>query len=532
MRKFETPRFSPVRILQISVACLSVALIGLVALTVPRYGRLEHTSGVWIATAYDLLKGDFWRPLLGDAGYGGSRYFPLHVLLHAAFMRLWGHPVLSGHLVSFFSLAGLIYGLYRLLGKLGVRKEYALPLAFAVLSSASLRLALLSIRSDLLPAAFNIWGLVFFMEASDKDAGKRSLPLASLCFILAFLSKITTVFGFAAALLTCVLSGRRKAAWELWWTTVFGMALTLALTQWASDGRFLKVLQACWSSGAGWSDVLWAPGRTAFFMSTDPVSLFLFFFALAILLYLKNIRLQLPALLLAMTHFVTVAIFCTPGTVSNHLLDIHLATLIFIAAQIPQEELPAPFLTSIISVAAFSATFVILLECGGSISNRYNINELGNLRNRLAYERVIQDLGTLDKPILAQNPMLPVLAGKRPYMLDPFMFQVLSRRHPEMKKDFMDRLGSHFFPAIVLTIDPDRQEDRANLDEVFFGPGFVDQLLANYHLASRQENLLVYRPNERHPSVTSPGRPVSAQTPGSNRRKAASSSAPDPSRRP
>src|SRR5262249_5094014 len=49
---------------------------------------LDDASGNWTALAKDLTAGVFYRPLQSDAGYGGSRYFPLHFVLHAGLMKV------------------------------------------------------------------------------------------------------------------------------------------------------------------------------------------------------------------------------------------------------------------------------------------------------------------------------------------------------------------------------------------------------------------------------------------------------------
>src|ERR1035438_7001751 len=63
------------------------ALFALVSLALVYRGwregvSLTPTSGTWIALAVDLKHGMFYRPMYGDLGYGGTRYLPLHFVLH------------------------------------------------------------------------------------------------------------------------------------------------------------------------------------------------------------------------------------------------------------------------------------------------------------------------------------------------------------------------------------------------------------------------------------------------------------------
>ena len=146
---------------------------------------LDRASGVWTSLAMDMADGLSYRPLVGEGGYGGTRYFPLHFLLHAALIK-WGEdPVNSGYFLAIASAVALLFGVYFLLRGLGTPRR----LAFC----------------------------------ASPESGKSNRPrvsLAALFFTQAFAAKVTTVFGFLAAFAALFLSGRRKAAWRLCGLTV------------------------------------------------------------------------------------------------------------------------------------------------------------------------------------------------------------------------------------------------------------------------------------------------------------------------
>src|SRR5208283_4156690 len=81
---------------------------------------VDNPSGVIIAMAADLRDGVFYRPLLGPGGYGGTRYFPLYFVLHAALLKLGIPVLLSAYLLSAAAVFLLLLGVFYLLRGLGV----------------------------------------------------------------------------------------------------------------------------------------------------------------------------------------------------------------------------------------------------------------------------------------------------------------------------------------------------------------------------------------------------------------------------
>ena len=94
---------------------LFAASMLLVAITLARLpaaykneASLNHSAGVWIAMATDLADhGVFYRPLIDAEGYGGTRYFPLHFVLHAGLIKLGLDPFTSGFLLAALATAAL-----------------------------------------------------------------------------------------------------------------------------------------------------------------------------------------------------------------------------------------------------------------------------------------------------------------------------------------------------------------------------------------------------------------------------------------
>ena len=111
------------------------------------------------------------------------------------------------------------------------------------------------------------------------------------------------------------------------------------------------------------------------------------------------------------------------------------------------------------------------------------------------FERAIALIGDTRKPILAENPILPVLAGQRAYVLDPWMLRMLRERIPDYGEPLLEGLRDRSFGAVVLSV-ANAQTARARAWYTWsnFGPGFLPALNQNYRLAAVVEDQLIYLP--------------------------------------
>ena len=98
--------------LLIVLGCLSIVVI-IVLYSINIGSSLNFVSGTWIGLAMDFSDGIFYRPLFSDEiGFGGTRYFPLFFSIHALLIKLFGMPIISGHIVSIFSGLLLLWCLF------------------------------------------------------------------------------------------------------------------------------------------------------------------------------------------------------------------------------------------------------------------------------------------------------------------------------------------------------------------------------------------------------------------------------------
>ena len=105
-------------------------------------------------------------------------------------------------------------------------------------------------------------------------------------------------------------------------------------------------------------------------------------------------------------------------------------------------------------------------------------------------------IGRTDKPILSENPIIPVLAGQRPYVLDPWMIQLLRRHSPGFEEPLLERLREPIFSAVVLSSgDPAQKSGRKIGTKPYsFAPGLSSALTENYKLAPVIDQDRIYVP--------------------------------------
>jgi hypothetical protein len=409
----------------------------------PAHANLNHVSGTWTALAMDLASGTFYRPLWSPDGYGGTRYFPLCFTLHAALIRLGIGPLNAGHLLTIVSALALLAGAYRLMRTLGAGVRLSLPCSVLILAPVASQVALTRIGGDVLPAALNVWGFVCCGGAMDAARGRRKVAAAAVLFTLAFAAKVTSLYGAAAAILAFYLAGRRRAALGLFAFTSLGVALVLACTYVASGGRFLEIMAACASGGTTLHYGIRGPVRLLHTMDKDGIDTILLVTSLGglALAWRRSWR-ELSGLALLASVLALCAIFGSPGTASNHFIDFTALSLVFLAVQTGRRRV-TPLLLTIVSASVIVAmAFGLATRPPVSRAERYGVDQA---------VRVVERLGSDPRhPVLSLDPLLPVMAGQRPYLLDLFMYEIIAERFPGARRQMLLQLRDHYFSAVIM----------------------------------------------------------------------------------
>jgi len=472
-------------------AVVASAVVVITALHVvralPNYTGLvtSDPSGTWTGLAVDLANGEFYRPLVSDDGFGGTRYFPLHVVLHASAIKLGLGPVVAGHVISLGSLIAILVAAYLLLRRTGVPRSLAVCACALTLGLYSQQLALIEVRGDLLPAALNLWGLVVF--ASNRVSNRPRLGLTAALFTLAFLAKMTTVFGAVAVALSLLFAGQRKAALRFAGWLALGCTAGLLVVHVASGGRALQAFTAVASGGASWVQILWrAPLLMLKIVLPSDLILAVLALGTAAGLSRPERRDVLPLAVLT-TGVITLAMYGSPGVDRNHLVDFDFIAMVFVVASGARGRIPLAQAMTGLALAVLIMVPTILRQPPPQ---------------RATIEKVIAETRSGTGPLLVENPWWAILAGERPFVLDAFNLRIMANRDPEVARALYSRLDTRSFRAVILEMPLDQPEfiwGERWYGDVHFGKDFPEHLTANYDLVTtypgaRGSGYFIWRP--------------------------------------
>jgi hypothetical protein len=353
-----------------------------------------------------------------------------------------------------------------------------------------------------------MWGIALGLRYARRPS-PAVFAACVLALLGAFLTKFTTVGGAVAVCGWLYWCGRRRAALALA-VTLGVLALgSLTIIDWASDGRAFASFAAAAAGGMRTTYALGAPLWFLRSAAQDPVSLILL--AAASVYAIARLRHGIPAF--AAAYFVlaagfTLLIFTSPGTDTNHFLDVLGASALLFGDQLRRAPRRARLAVGVLAaVAGLTAASWI----PGMISVRSVIEKDGRPR-RSEVTDIATRLGAADHDLLSENPILPVMLGQRPEVLDPFNLRLLARQRPEVARDFRRRMDTNRFGAVVLSeyTGADLLHTPAALQgctasdgarcygDVVFPPGFLRLLERDYVLSFVERPFVVYTPRREH----------------------------------
>jgi hypothetical protein len=492
---------------------------------------LNHAAGAWTALALDLSDGLFYRPLFAEgSGYGGTRYFPLPFALHAALLRAGLDPIRSGLLLALLAGAGVVAGAAGLLRRLGLERGPACLFATLVLAAFAVQHGLGTIRGDLLPVALELGGLV-----AVTGAGRRRVLVAAACFVLAFAAKPTALAAPLAAGFWLVLAGDRRAATRLVGSTLVGAGAVVLVTDLLSAGRFLASLRAGATGGMTALDVLLAPVRLGdTLVREDPAALVTLggaAFALAAAAFRLDPRAgpsspdpesfspsakstqgrvmgrvmaalgrvperaqvagitadgALAPLWLAAALGATLGIFASPGTGVNHLAELQAAGAVTLGVLALR-----PGLAGRLARAGAAATAVAGIVAAAGLLRA----DLGGSRLAAARAALAAAPRVPGAAILSEDALVPIVAGERPFLLDPFIVRLAIERDPSLAAPLLARLAAGQFATVILLRDVASRRADDWYGRKHLGEATRAAVRERYRLAARHEPYFVYVPS-------------------------------------
>lgn len=450
---------------------------------------LEQVSGSWAALAVDASKGILYRPLFDETlGTGGTRWMPLFFTLHGILIKITGNALYTGLLLSLFSSMILLLAVALLLKYYKTSLESSLVIITLLIISNNLLTAMTAVRGDILAAALNIWGLYFAITS-----GKRHyrVILASLFFALTLMTKITSGFGFAAVFLWLFFNDKKKQAAGYAISFVFFFSLFIIVIQVLSSGRFFEIFFNCAAGGATFIKFMKIPFNFIRCLAgTDQGSLIILTAALSIIAHKgRDIAKSQYALYMVSTLAITMFIFGTEGIVGNHLIDLHIASVLVIAAFIQEYKIET-------GIVVRCSIIVITIAC---VLNAHSLRQ--DIKSTPLFESIkhTSELVKNETAMISQNPWLPIIMKRDVYMLDPWMMRLIDKNRPEMLTSFHNRLKEKGFSCIIFDKDPLVPPSWMPdwFENAHFGRKFMAHVFMHYRFRENHDNYYIYIPTSQ-----------------------------------
>ena len=292
---------------------------------------LNLGTGVWLALARDAHDGVFYRPIWNGTEYGGTRYFPMLFVLTAALMRAGIAAVPAGVTVSMAGLVAMAAAVATFLKRLGAPLPLVLGGTALAVAPYFVHQTAFAVRCEPIAAAFAIFGLAAIAPIEASTTSDRHLLLATALFVAAFMTKVTCVYGPAAATLALLIAGRRSAAVKLAAFTMVGSILLFVIVNAISDGRAIESFRACALAGSSFRSLfsVTAITRAVQLVATSHLLTVVFLLTIGALAVSREEWTRLPALYLLMAGGVTAVIFTSPGTIlTSQIVDAYVAAVV------------------------------------------------------------------------------------------------------------------------------------------------------------------------------------------------------------
>jgi hypothetical protein len=420
------------------------------------------TSHIWTALAWDLAHGHFYRPLLGPDGYGGTRYMPLLFGAQALLIRLGLDPIRAGVLLMQGSVLVAAAALYAALRGHQVPRRLATPLALAVFGTVIYQQYCTDLDPDYLASALAMSSIPLAVRGV-RYQQPRWLFAAGLAVVLAALTKVTALTYLVPIAWWLVTSGRaRAAAWFVLGTIALFTAAA-GLVEVASHGAFLESFRATISGGMRSSDVWRAVPKFLREVAIDP------FVAVPVIVacwcaFVRPRRFGLPQMILVTVSAITLVIFTSPGTVGNHLVDLHMASLLVAGVGMAHGQLPARAAAAV--VAGMAAALAAISFPVPGIPSVTATLRAQSLPSRAAVRAIHGEFLPQGTRYLSTDPVIAVLYDERPLLLDAFNLSRFVRERTAAGRDLEQRLRRHDFAFVIVREDPLGSQNHNDLERL------------------------------------------------------------------
>jgi len=175
-------------------------------------------------------------------------------------------------------------------------------------------------------------------------------------------------------------------------------------------------------------------------------------------------RFGLPQMVLVTASAITLVIFASPGTVGNHLVDLHMASLLVAGVGMADGQLPARAAAAVF--AGMAATLAAISCPVPGIPSVIATLRAQALPSRASVRAIHGEFLSQGRRYLSTDPVIAVLHDERPLLLDAFNLSRFIREGTPAGRDLEQRLRRHDFAFVIVREDPLASQNRHDLDRL------------------------------------------------------------------
>jgi len=488
------------------VRALSAGLVGVAAITFVSWSVLAvvhvddryhvgWVEGTRIALASSAASGVLYPPFYDGDTYGGTRFMPIPIVLHASLSRVTGEYLVSGKLLAYLSSALLLGLMFVLLRRARCPAAPALALIAGVLVTLPGLLAATTAQGEALPVVWQL-GAVALVQHSTRRAA--TVGAAALCTV-AILTKLSAVWA-PLAIGAWLLLGDRRRLQVFVPSFLVLLTATVAAVQVASGGEMLTNLREVAFAGTGGPFGLLRSPLHLLGLAADsaPLLLVLAPFALvggATVRGSGRISIWYVSLLSALA--VLLVVMADRGALHNHIIDLVVLTVLVVGEV--WHAVQPPISRSSLMGATLAAALLwgvatsFLLEMWPDVRQTVVAVARGTSSERNNPHPLAGEVGPTDT-VLSEDPYVPVSLGRHPVVLDAWVFRRVATKHAPWVSDLAERIQAHEFDRIVLVYP---LSFRGWYSEIHFGDTIADAIRSDYQLDGLRDGYYVYVPRAR-----------------------------------
>jgi hypothetical protein len=477
-----------------TAALVFVAWIYLAAAHIDDRYQLDHVSGARMALAQSFDRGTLYPELYDGRSYGGTRFMPAPIVLHGLTARLTEEYLVSGKLLSYAAMLGLLTTMVVLLRRIRCPLPYALILAALVLTTSTGFQGSMNMRLDVLPLLLQVLAVWIVARTARPAATVGAAALGALALV----SKLSAVWAPIAIVIWLLRRDRKQLAlFSSAYVVISGALLLLFIS--LSGGRLVENVFGLSTSGiTGLRSILLAPYRSMHLLVGEATAAWAVIplAGLAAWVAIKDRRGSIYQVSLLCATAVVLVVLTDVGTGGNQLIDIVVLTTLVVGefaagvrSDVTRVGPAAPLVGTAIGFVLLWATFsgfIVTLapELEATVSAEASFTKAP-----------LSDLATSRTSILSEDPYVPISLGQVPVVLDPFMLPRLAPRQPDAVPDLIDRIEDQEFDLVIL-VEPLEPLDRTWWSELDLGLPVVRAISHAYTYSGRLQGYHVYEPRE------------------------------------